>query len=173
VRVIHLSLFWTIMLDSAAWAIIQTGIAYLALRFPPSLLDYRLWLFRPRPWERNGALYEQVFRVRRWKTRLPSAGGTFFRNAFSIRQVASADVQYLDTWVRESCRAELCHWLAILPSLLFFLWNPWPVGFMMIAYAIAFNSPCIIAQRYNRPRLLSILRKRAAQYGQAASPSIT
>jgi hypothetical protein len=43
------------------------------------------------------------------------------------------------------------HWLCIPPALLFFLWNPGPVGFVMILYAFVVNLPCILAQRFNRP----------------------
>ena len=31
-------------------------------------------------------------------------------------------------------------------------------SFMALVYALAVNLPCIIAQRYNRPRVLSLLR---------------
>lgn len=40
--------------------------------------------------------------------------------------------------------------LAFVP--LFFLWNPWWADLVIVAYAIAANVPCIVAQRYNRVR---------------------
>ena len=160
-RVIHLPLFWTIIVDCIAWAIIQPGVAYLSMRFPPSLLDHQRWLYRTRSWERGGDLYRDLFAVRKWKWRLPS-GGTLFQG-FSMVQVHSREQDYLWAWVAETCRAELCHWLAILPGSLFFLWNPFWVGVAMVAYTVAFNAVPIIAQRYNRPRLLSILRKAASR----------
>ena len=83
-----------------------------------------------------------------------------------MRHVTSHDPAYLRTWVLESCRAELVHWLAIPPALLFFLWNPWPVGLLMILYALAVNGPCIVAQRYNRPRFLALLEKNGPRAGR-------
>ena len=160
-RVIHLPLFWTIIVDCIAWAIIQPGVAYLSMRFPPSLLDHQRWLYRTRSWERGGDLYRDLFAVRKWKWRLPS-GGTLFQG-FSMVRIHSREQDYLRAWMAETCRAELCHWLAILPGFFFFLWNPFWVGVAMIAYAVAFNAVPIITQRYNRPRLLSILRKAASR----------
>lgn len=156
-RLIHLPLFWTLVLDCVAWAAIQPGIGYLSLQFPSRLLDHRRWLYRTRRWERDGALYQHLFRVRTWKGRLPSAGTLF--QGFSMGQIRMRDEGYLQTWLAETCRAELCHWLAILPAFLFFLWNPVWLGVVMVAYAAAFNAVPIIAQRYNRPRLIAILRR--------------
>ncbi len=156
--IIRLPTFWTIVLDCVAWAAIQTGIAYLSIRLPRRWLNPRSWLLRARSWEQGGAIYERLFRVRRWKTRLPSGGG-LFRGGFSMRSLQGHDADYLRTWVLESSRAEICHWMAIAPALLFFIWNPLGVGFIMIAYAAAVNAPCIIAQRHNRPRFQAILSR--------------
>ncbi len=160
-RVVDLPMLWTIVLDSAAWALIQPAIAYLALRIPARAFDPQGWLFRTRHWERGGAIYQTVFHVRAWKAWLPS-GARLFAGAFEIRSLAAYTVPYLRRWSLESCRSELCHWLAILPAALFFLWNPPWVGGGMIAYAVLFNAPCIIAQRYNRPRVIRLLRTLAA-----------
>ncbi len=157
-RIVYLPTFWTVILDCVAWATIQTFIAYLATRLPRRMLNPESWLLKTRPWEQGGNVYERVFRVRRWKALLPS-GGTLFRGGFSMRKLESRQPDHIKTWVLESCRSEICHWIAVLPSVLFFLWNPFFVGFIMIAYAIAFNAPCIIAQRYNRPRFQEILNK--------------
>ncbi len=158
-RLIYLPRFWTIVVDSIAWAVIQTGIAYLAVQLPASLFDHRAWLFRTRAWERGGAIYQDLFRVKQWKTRLPT-GGALFAGGFSMKRLASWDRDYLERWVLESCRSELCHWVAMLPAPLFFLWNPIPVGVVMIVYAIAFNVPLVLVQRYNRPRLLALVQRR-------------
>jgi glycosyl-4,4'-diaponeurosporenoate acyltransferase len=45
---------------------------------------------------------------------------------------------------------------------LFLLWNP-PVGVAAnVVYAIAANVPCILAQRYNRPRVLAMLERQVS-----------
>mgnify|MGYP005836238019 CR=1 FL=1 len=92
---------------------------------------------------------------------MPS-GGTVFAGGFSLKHVASKDKAYLERWVFESYRAELTHWMAMLPLLLFFLWNP-PIGWIInLVYALAVNLPCIVVQRYNRPRLSAILERQCA-----------
>ena len=51
----------------------------------------------------------------------------------------------------------------------FLLWNP-PVGVAAnVVYAIAANLPCILAQRYNRPRVLAILERHADLGGAEAA----
>lgn len=165
-RLLYLPLFWTLVFDSVAWSILQPGLGYLSMRFPPSWLDPERWLYRSRAWERDGEIYQALFRVRSWKSRLPS-GGTLF-GGFSMMQVSARDRDYLQTWLTETCRAELCHWIAIAPSLLFFLWNPPWLALVMVAYAIAFNVVPIIAQRYNRPRLLALMQR---VRGQGRAPA--
>lgn len=157
-QIIHLPIGWTIILDSLAWAILQPMIAYWAMHLPPSALNPQRWLFRPRRWEREGKIYEQLFLVKRWKAQLPS-GGTVFAGGFSMKRIRSRHKEYLEQWTRETCRAEWTHWGAILVSGLFFMWNPPNLGLMMIGYAIVVNLPCIVTQRYNRPHLIRILHR--------------
>ena len=63
----------------------------------------------------------------------------------------------MNLFLQETCRAELTHWVILLFGPFFFLWNPLWVGFLMIAYAIIENLPLVMAQRYNRIRLLRLL----------------
>jgi glycosyl-4,4'-diaponeurosporenoate acyltransferase len=65
---------------------------------------------------------------------------------------------YLDSFIRETCRAELTHWIVFLFGPLFLMWNLWWVGIIMIVYATLANIPCVITQRYNRIRLQRIAR---------------
>ena len=77
-----------------------------------------------------------------------------------MKHIASMQSEYLERWLVETCRAELVHWLALLSSGVFFLWNPPHLGFIMVLYAVIVNLPCVIVQRYNRPRLVRVLRTR-------------
>ena len=153
---------WLLPVNSVVWVLIYVALGNLSQRVPDSMLSDRRWLFRTRRWEREGASYQKVFRVKSWKSMLPS-GATLFRGAVSLSRVLSHDCGYLNEWKRESCRAELTHWLAILAGPLFFLWNPPAGDALNAAFAVAFNLPCVLVQRYNRPRLLAILRKRCEQ----------
>jgi glycosyl-4,4'-diaponeurosporenoate acyltransferase len=66
----------------------------------------------------------------------------------------------LQRFLTESCRAEMTHFFAILPFWLFGFIAPPEVILVMLVYAIALNMPCIIAQRYNRPRIEILMNKR-------------
>ncbi len=67
---------------------------------------------------------------------------------------------YLEQFLRETRRAEVAHWLMLLCVPLFFLWNPPWARLVMVAYALAANLPCILAQRYNRIVLYRVVRAR-------------
>lgn len=83
-----------------------------------------------------------------------------FQGGFSMKHIISRRKEYLERWVRETCRAELTHWIALIFSGMFFLWNPPVLGFLMVFYAVVANMPCIVVQRYNRPHIIRILCKK-------------
>ncbi|MFP4373783.1 MAG: hypothetical protein ACLFPO_05595 [Spirochaetaceae bacterium] len=139
------------------WIAIHIGAGYLAHRLPLSRFDPRAPFFRTRRLERNGRLYRLLL-VHRWKDSLPEAGA-LFRGGFSKRALAGTEPGYLERHIAETCRAEASHWISASLSLTFFLWNPWYVGAIMIAYGLATNLPFIIVQRYNRPRLVALHRR--------------
>ncbi len=149
---LHLPRLSTILLDIAVWAIIHIGVSYLMMHIPLRLFDSEFWLYRQKKWEKDGKLYARIFKLRRWKKRLPD-GAALFKKAFQKKHLKGLDDAYLGNFTRETCRAELTHWIMVLISPVFFIWNPWYVGTIMIAYALAVNLPCIITQRYNRIRL--------------------
>jgi glycosyl-4,4'-diaponeurosporenoate acyltransferase len=142
----------TILLDIAAWLIIHMGVSYSMTHIPRRSFDTGFWLYKQRKWEKDGKIYVRIFRLRKWKKRLPD-GAALFKKGFKKKHLKELDNVYLDDFIRETCRAELTHWIMFLFSLVFFIWNPWWVGIMMIVYAIMVNVPCVIIQRYNRIRL--------------------
>jgi glycosyl-4,4'-diaponeurosporenoate acyltransferase len=146
---------WTILLNTGAWLAIHLGVSWFSSRLPPAWFDAGSWLYRTRRWERGGAVYDRVFRIRAWKRHLPD-GAALFRTGFRKRRMTGRSPAYCLTFVLETCRAELCHWLVFALVPLFFLWNPWYVAWPMVPYAVAVNLPCIVAQRYNRPRLAAL-----------------
>ncbi len=147
-----------IIANALAWPIIQVGCGYISHRLSYETLNCLSRILRTRSWELEGTLYQRLFRVKKWKSLLPS-GGTIFPGGFSLKRVESLDRAYLKRWVIESYRAEVAHWTALFPVVLFLLWNP-PLGWAInVLYALIVNVPCIIVQRYNRPRLLNIVER--------------
>lgn len=162
-------MLWTIVLDCIMWTVIYFSVGFLCTRIPVRFLAKDMWLFRTRRWEQQGELYHRLFGVRYWKKKLPSGSRLF--GGFDMRSIASYDIPYLERWIVETQRSELCHWILIAPALLFFLWNPPEVGYGMIVYAVLFNFPMIVVQRHNRPRLQALLENVRA--GSAATERVT
>ncbi|WKA55549.1 glycosyl-4,4'-diaponeurosporenoate acyltransferase [Planococcus shixiaomingii] len=149
---IELSLGWLILADVVAWAIFHLGISYCVFKIPSQWFIFQSRLFRSFHFERNGELWQQIFRIKGWKQRLPD-GTMFFKSAYNKQSLHGFDSSSLARFVIESRRAEMTHWLSIIPAPLFLLWNPAEAFWANVAYAVLFNIPFILAQRYNRPRI--------------------
>lgn len=156
-QLIELPVLWNILLDAAAWLVIHLGIVFAAVRLPDACFERDAGLYRTREWEDGGRFYQRVFHIRRWKDRLPD-GGRLLKGGFSKKHLGAHGDEYYRAFVRESRRAEFTHWIHLPFALLFFLWNPVYVGMLMILYAVIANLPCILAQRFNRPRFERVIR---------------
>ncbi|MFP4416864.1 MAG: glycosyl-4,4'-diaponeurosporenoate acyltransferase [Chitinivibrionales bacterium] len=154
--------------NSLAWLTIHMGIAFLVTRLPVTLFKPDAWLFHTRPWEKNGELYDTMFKVARWKGALPD-GATWFIGGFAKARLKVANPSYLARFISETCRGESVHWLVIAVTPIFLLWNSFSSFSIMIVYALASNMPCIIAQRYNRPRLSRLLSRVQNHAGRDSS----
>ena len=156
-RLIDLPAVWTVTIDIIAWFIIHLGVVYIMVRLPVNRFNSTSWLYRERNWERRGTIYQDVFRIKKWKEYLPDGARLLKDRGFPKKKLKERGAEYLSDFVRETCRAELTHWVTVLFAPLFFFWNPFFVGFIMIFYAMAENIPLIMAQRYNRHRMNRIL----------------
>lgn len=159
-----------VAVDAAVWAAIQSAAGYAVHRLPVERLDHDTWLTRPRRWERNGAFYVDRLGIRRWKGRLPEAGA-LFAGGFDKGRLGARRPDHLRRHVIETRRAEVGHWLAVLPTPLFWRWNPRWLALVMTFYALVVNGPCIAAQRYNRLRLLRVLERLGPQEEAAGTAS--
>lgn len=158
-RIWYFSVFWTIVLDGVAWFVISIGVSYALTRMRRENFKSHSWGFRRRSWENDGRLYRNIFFVKKWKGLLPD-GAALFAKGFRKKRLKGIDNDYVRMFVDETCRAEAVHWVTMVFTPFFFLWNPWWVGMVMIGYALLANLPCIITQRYNRIRLQRIVSKR-------------
>ncbi|MBN2351340.1 MAG: hypothetical protein JXD23_02140 [Spirochaetales bacterium] len=140
-----------ILINCAAWLVVHLAAAWSCSLAPRRWFDARAFPYRHRRWERDGRFYQTAFRVRAWKSRLPDLG------KFRKKRLASGSREYLGKFVEETCRAELTHFIVILAVPLFVIWNNWLAAACMVPYVLLENLPCVIAQRYNRGRILRIL----------------
>ena len=146
-----------VLADSAVWAGWSAVVGYGANRLPPHAVERETWLTRIRPWERDGRTWERLG-VRRWKDRLPEAGAVF-AGGVSKRSLPGRTPDDLVRFAAETRRAELVHWAIPLVWPAFALFNPPVLLAAMAAYAVVANAPCIAVQRFNRARILRVLRR--------------
>ena len=149
---IELPIAGIVVLNVAGWLVIQLGLAWAFTRMPVNRFNPdRAWR-----WENDGRFYERVLGIKRWKNWLPDAAG-WFGGGFAKSKMVETDPDYLRRFIRETWRGELCHWLALACTPVFFLWNPWWGDLIIVGYALGMNLPCILAQRYNRARFQRVL----------------
>jgi glycosyl-4,4'-diaponeurosporenoate acyltransferase len=166
--IIHLSSLSMLLLDFIAWLVINLSVAGVISRLRSDSFDAETWLFKERNWEKQSGLYERLFKIKKWKGWLPD-GAEVSRKAFKKKHLQTADSLYLGVFILETCRAEILHWIIFLFGFVFFIWNPWYVGIIMIVYAGITNLPCILTQRYNRIKLKRLLLARSASGNQDKS----
>ena len=158
-RLIYLPTFWTIVIDFIVWFIIHIGVVAIMVRIPAKHFNPNHGLYRGRKWEKGGNIYQEVFKIKRWKQHLPDGARFLGRLGFQKKQLNNKSMEYFEAFLIETCRAELTHWIFILFAPFFFLWNRPGVGLFMIFYALLENLPFIIAQRYNRYRFRHLLEQ--------------
>lgn len=152
---IELPVIPLIITNVLGWLVLQSGLAWAATGMPITCFNPAGVLFRSRSFERGGRFYERFFFIKQWKHRLPE-GARYLRRGFRKKKLTSRNPQYLQQFCSETCRGEAAHWAQLACAPLFFIWNPPWAGWVMVVYALLANMPCIMAQRYNRIRLLRI-----------------
>jgi glycosyl-4,4'-diaponeurosporenoate acyltransferase len=153
---IDLPILWILVLNIGGCLAIQMGFAWAFTRMPAA------WFHPSRAfaWERDGHFYEAAFRIKKWKHHLPDAA-RWFAGGFAKGTLAGKQRDYLERFIRETWRGELCHWAAIVCEPVLFLWNPWWGDGVILVYALAANLPCVLVQRHNRARFQRLLLRSA------------
>ncbi len=140
------------------WFLFQAGSAFLCFQLPNDFFSKDNALFRQKKWEKDGKIYQKIFRIRSWKGLLPD-GGAMLKGGYAKKHLTDTSKENMELFLIESRRAELTHWLGILPFWFFGLFSPQGFIWIMLGYALVVNLPCILAQRYNRPRIQKLLNK--------------
>ena len=154
--ILHLPSLWMIAINIIVWLCIHVGVSVSISVKEQSAFNPEAWLYRERDWEKSGRIYEVILKIKGWKRYLPD-GAAVSRSGFRKKHLQNYDAAYIQKFIAETCRAELTHWIILAFSIIFFIWNIWWVGIIMIIYASTVNIPCVITQRYNRVRLKKLL----------------
>lgn len=122
-------------------------------------LNYESLPFRPLGFEKNGQIYKHIG-IAAWQNHVPDMS-RIFKNFMPEKKLSGRpDRQTLLVMIQETCVAELTHsllCLAALPAL--WIW-PGAGGIVIwLIYCALGNLPFILIQRYNRPRLVRLLKR--------------
>ena len=130
--------------------LMRLAVGYALPKLTDYDFDYRYFWFQPRKWE--AALYRKLH-VRKWKGKLP----TYAPSQFSLSEHS------LHRIIQNMCGAELVHEiimvLSFVPLLTVPVFGTFPVFLITSIFAALFDSIFVMAQRFNRPRLVRIYEK--------------
>ena len=158
--IIHLPSLWAGVIDFITWLLIHVFVSLSISKMRPDSFNPDSWLYKERRWENNGRFYNKFFMIKKWKGFLPD-GAAVSKSGFRKKRLGNNDAAYIRRFILETCRAELTHWVIFVFAIVFFIWNDWWIGLIMIGYAIVVNIPCVITQRYNRIRLRRVYETRS------------
>ena len=134
--------------------VMRLAVGYLLPMLTDYRFDYRHFWFQPRSWE--PAFYQKL-QVRKWKGKLP----TYAPEQFSLKQHTTYRI------IQNMCGAELVHEiimvLSFLPLLAVHLFGTLPVFLITSLLAACYDGIFVMAQRYNRPRLVRIYERQEAK----------
>lgn len=140
------------------WIVVHFLSSILVHFIPDKFYNYKNIIFREKKIENKGLLYKKYLFIHKWKDKIPEAGKFLPLHPFSKKHFESKKKEYIERFIRETCRGELAHILPFFFLPICFIWNPLLASIMMSLYAILSNTPFILVQRYNRIRLVKLLK---------------
>lgn len=124
---------------------------------PKSWFHFEKFPFACWEFERQGKIYEKIG-IRYWQKKLPDMS-RILPGTMPAKKIGGNYRQELPTMIRETCVAEMTHWLLCIASL--HCLKLWPGAGGVAAVLLNFlgNIPFALIQRYNRPRLVRLWRR--------------
>ncbi|MGX0401870.1 glycosyl-4,4'-diaponeurosporenoate acyltransferase CrtO family protein [Staphylococcus pasteuri] len=148
-KIIYIALYWFIG---------QMIIAQLGTRISYKFLEKDNKYFRSWNIEQEGQLWQQLVKVQYWKDHLPDGQNLNPNISSKATFDLSKNMNDIQRFILETRRAEVVHLLSIFPVIAFFKASK-SVKMINFIYVIIANVPCMIVQRYNRPKLIRIYNK--------------
>lgn len=145
---------------------------FLGQLLPRRNFDYDTFPYRSFKWERQGLVYTKIG-IQYWKDAVPDMS-QYIRSVMRKKISVFRSADYLDSLIRETCVAELVHYMLMLLSPVFLLFMEGAAGWIgALSYCIV-NLPFVLIQRYNRPRLVQLMRRQQemVQSEQARNPTM-
>jgi len=134
--------------------VMRLAVGYIVPKLTNYNFDYRCQWFQPKNWEPG---FYRLLNIRSWKGNLP----TYSPDQFSM------EINSLYRIIQNMCGAEVVHEIIMLLSFLPLLTVPFfgafPVFLITSVLAALYDSIFVMAQRFNRPRLVRIYEKQEAK----------
>jgi len=146
-------------------AAIGVGLFLLGRILPKEWFQGEKFPFRSFSFEREGNIYHALG-VRKWKEGFPDMSVLlpFLMPSKRLPKVLSAN--QVELMIQETCVAEWVHvMLCIMGFGCVFLWKKAGGWILSILYILG-NLPYIVIQRYNRPKLVRLLRRLEKREGR-------
>lgn len=135
-------------------AVLGLGSHYLGEALPRDKFDPLKFPFSPFFWEKSGRFYKALH-VKKWKKKMPDAS-KWFSDMVPKRLDSGIKAENVDILIKETCVAEIIHYLLCLGSCgVCLIWKGTP-GIVIWIITIAVNLVFVVIQRYNRPHLVKL-----------------
>lgn len=147
--------FWYCALYIAA---IGVGMFLLGRLLPKQWFRWDVFPYKDFRFERRGRVYDKLG-IRFWQKKAPDMSRLFRRLMPPKKLSGELDEPTLRLMLQETCAAEFTHWVLTLLGLWCVkLWRELGWLFWLIYFLLG-NLPFILIQRYNRPRLATLLHR--------------
>ena len=138
------------------FALSGTIFFFLGRIFPKELFRYDAFPFKSFGFEQDGKIYTKIG-VHKWQNKVPDMSRLFKKIMPAKNLSGKVDEKRLIVMIRETCVAELTHFLlCITGRFCLYIWQGLGGAIVYDIYVLLGNLPFIIIQRYNRPRLLRL-----------------
>ena len=146
-----------IIYDAVYGAICSLTVLIIGLLLPRRWFSTNSALFAERKWENGGKVYNRLH-INKWKSKLPDMS-RYIKGMIAKRLRGSESADDIRRLIAETCVAEAAHLALIVLSLgMIWVWQDIGGVICCVCYA-AGNVPYIIIQRYNRPRLVRMMKR--------------
>ncbi len=146
----NLSFDQAILTNVVLAAIWHFATYFLCISVDTRFFDASKKIYQPKKWENGGKIYNDVFKINRWKDLLPQYVG---KDGFSKSHLTDLSVEYLDEFIMETCRGEWNHTMNCMFAVVIVAMNGFFMTIILLLLLFIGNLPFVIIQRYNRFRL--------------------
>ena len=130
---------------------------FLGQLLPRQNFDYMSPPYTPFKWEKGGRIYQRIG-IQHWKDVVPDMS-RYSETLVRKKLGTFRNPEYLDGIIRETCVAELVHYMLMLLSPIYLVFMDGYPGYIWAAVYCILNLPFVLIQRYNRPRLVELRQR--------------